>query len=98
VLFHVIWEFSDQSEDAEQRSLNVFARWQPPDGASFQGFYGFADNSGGIAILEVDSAETLARATGPFVSWLRFTATPILPIEVSAAIAGEAIAFRDSVD
>ena len=24
MLFHVIWEFTDQSEDAEERSLSVF--------------------------------------------------------------------------
>ena len=98
MLFHVIWEFSDQSEDSEARSLNVFGKWQPPEGADFQGFFGFADGSGGVAILEVDSAETLARTTAPFVPWLTFTATPILPIEVGAAIAMEAGAFRDSVD
>jgi hypothetical protein len=28
---------------------------------------------------------------------LRFTVTPIVPIEESSAIGGEAIAFRDSV-
>jgi hypothetical protein len=98
MLFHVIWEFSDQSEDAEERSLSVFAQWQPPAGADFQGFYGFADGSGGVAIVEVDSAATLARTTAPFVPWLTFTATPIVPIEEAATIGAEANAFRDSVD
>jgi hypothetical protein len=97
VLFHVIWEFSDQSEDGVRRSLTVFSQWQPPAGAGFQGFYGFADGSGGVAIIEVDSAATLARTTAPWSPWLRFTATPILPIEESSAIGGEAVAFRDSV-
>jgi len=50
-----------------------------------------------VAIIEVDSAETLARTTAPRVPWLRFTVKPILPIESSAAIAGEAVGFRDSV-
>ncbi len=59
MLFHVIWEFTDQSEDAEERSLGVFAEWTPPAGAEFQGFYAFADSSGGVAIIEVDSAATL---------------------------------------
>jgi hypothetical protein len=85
-------------EESERRSLNVFAAWEPPAGADFQGFYGFADGSGGVAILEVDSVETLARTTAPWTPWLRFTTTPILPIEVSSGIATEAIAFRDSVE
>jgi hypothetical protein len=47
-----------------------------------------------LALIEADSAATLARTSAP---WLRFTTTPILPIEESSAIAGEAVAFRDSV-
>ena len=97
MLFHVTWQFTDTSEEAERRSLAVFAQWQPPEGADFQGFYGFADNTGGVAIVEVDSAETLARTTSPWVPWLRFDVRPILPVEVSSQIAGEGIAFRDTV-
>jgi len=97
MLFHVTWEFIDTSEEGNRRSLAVFAKWQPPEGAEFKGFYGFASGGGGVAIIEADSAATLARTTSPWTPWLRFTATPILPIEESSGIAGEAIAFRDSV-
>lgn len=97
MLFHVTWEFVDQSEEAERRSLEVFQVWQAPAGAEFQGFYGFADGSGGVALIEADSAQALARTTAPWAPWLRFEVTPIIPIEESAAIAGEGIAFRDSV-
>jgi hypothetical protein len=97
MLFHVTWEFTDESEDSQQRSLQVFSKWQPPAGAEFKGFYGFADNSGGVAIIEVDSFATLARTTAPFTPWMRFTALPILPIEESAAIGGEAAEFLGSV-
>jgi len=97
MLFHVRWEFVDTTEEGERRSLAVFSGWQPPAGAEFQGFYGFADNSGGVAIIEADSAATLARTTAPWTPWLRFTVTPIVPIEESTAIAEEAVQFRDSV-
>jgi hypothetical protein len=97
VLFHVTWEFIDQSEAGIQRSLTVFSQWQPPAGADFQGFYGFADGTGGVALIEVDSATTLARTTAPWTPWLSFTATPILPIEESSAIGAEGVAFRASV-
>jgi hypothetical protein len=97
VLVHVTWEFIDTSEQGGRRSLAVFSQWQPPAGAEFKGFYGFADGSGGCAIIEVDSEATLARTTAPWTPWLRFRATPILPIEESSAIAGEGVAFRDSV-
>jgi uncharacterized protein DUF3303 len=97
MLFHVMWEFIDQSEDNNRRSLAVFQQWQPPAGADFKGFYGFADGTGGVALIEVDSASTLARTTAPWTPWLRFAVTPIVPIEESAAIGGEAVAFRDSI-
>jgi hypothetical protein len=97
MLFHVMWAFTDQSEEAEKRSLAVFAQWQPPAGAEFKGFYGFVDGTGGVAIIEADSAATIARTTAPWTPWLSFTVTPILPVEEATAIAGEAIEFRDSV-
>jgi hypothetical protein len=97
MLFHVTWEFIETSEDGIRRSLEVFSKWQPPAGAEFKGFYGFADGGGGVALIEADSAATLARTSAPWAPWLRFTTTPIVPIEESSAIAGEAVAFRDSV-
>ena len=97
MLFHVTWQFIDPSEAGERRSLAVFGQWQPPEGAEFQGFYGFADGTGGVAIIEADSVATLAKTTAPWTPWLVFTAKPILPIEESTAIAHEALAFRDSV-
>ena len=97
MLFHVSWTFADSTEEGQRRSLAVFEKWQPPEGADFKGFYGFADGGGGFAIIDADSAETLARTALPWTPWLQFTATPILPIEVSSQIAGEAAAFRDSI-
>jgi hypothetical protein len=97
MLFHVTWEFTDESEEGSRRSLAVFAAWKPPAGVEFKGFYGFADGGGGVALIEADSAAALARTTAPWGPWLRFTSTPILPIEESSAIGQEAVAFRDSV-
>ena len=97
MLFHVTWDFIDTSEEGERRSLEVFSKWQPPAGAEFKGFYQFADSSGGVAIVEVDSAATLTRTTAPWTPWLHFTVTPIVPIEEATTISGEAMRFRDSV-
>ena len=98
MLFHVTWDITDSSEESGGRLLSIFQKWQPPEGADFKGFYGFADHSGGIAIVEVDSAATLARTMAPFTPWLSFSASPIHPIEESVAITGEALAFRDSIE
>ena len=97
MLFHVTWEFTEFTEASEPRHLALFSQCKPPAEADFKSFYNFADNSGGVAILEVDSAATLARATATWRPWLRFTARPIVPVEETIAIRGEAIAFRASV-
>jgi hypothetical protein len=97
MLFHATWEFIDTSDESEREGLAMFGKWQPPPGVDFKGFYGFADGTGGVAIIEADSAEAVARTTAPWTTRLRFRVTPILPIEESNAIAAEAFAFRDSI-
>ena len=99
MLFHVMWEFVDTTEEGQRRSLSVFSGWEPPAGADFsRGFFGFSDGTGGVALVEVDSAATLSRTIDTWTPWLRFTVTPIVPIEEASAIANEAVAFRDSVE
>ena len=97
MLFHVTWDFTETSDEAQRQGQAMLGKWQPPAGAEFKGFYSFADGSGGVAIVEADSAATLARTTAPWTTRLSFTVTPILPIEEASAINAEAIAFRDSV-
>ncbi len=97
MLFHVTWDNIDNSDEAQREGLAMLGKWQPPAGAEFKGFYGFAGGGGGVAIIEADSAATLARTTAPWTTRLSFTVTPILPIEESSAIGAEAIAFRDSL-
>lgn len=97
MLFHVTWEFVNNSEEDIRRNLAFFSEWKPPEGFDFKGFWGYADGSGGAAIVEVDNATTMVRATAPFAPWLRFTTHAIVPVEEAAAIAGEAAAARDSI-
>ena len=97
MLFHVSWQYPNPSEEGQRRSLQVLQKWQPPAGAQFQAFYEFADGSGGFAIVEVDSAATMARTTAPWTPWLHFSVKPIVPQEEAAHINIEAQAFLASV-
>ena len=97
MLFLLTWELIDTSEANAERLLAVFGQWQPAAGAEFKGLYGFADNSGGVGLVEVDSHATLARLTAPFLPWARYTARPLIPIEEVATIAGEATAWLDTI-
>ena len=95
MLFLVTWDFIDTSDEAQARTLELFAKWQPGPGV-FQGFYGYADGTGGVAIVEADTAATLARTVAPWVPYLSFETRPILPVQESAAIGGEALAWRQA--
>ena len=94
MLFHVTWDFIDNSEAGQKRSLQLFSKWQPGPG-QFQAFYGFADGGGGVALIEAGSAADLAKTVAPWTPFLKFTARAILPIRESAEISGAAAAWRD---
>jgi uncharacterized protein DUF3303 len=62
MLFHVTWDFVDPTENSERRHVALFAQWQPPVEADFRAFYINADYNGGMALVDVGCAATLARA------------------------------------
>ena len=43
-------------------TLKLLAAWKPPAGFDMKGWYDYADGSGGIAIVDVPSAEVLLEA------------------------------------
>ena len=96
MLFHVTWDFVDTSEAGQKRTLQLFSKWQPGPGR-FQGFYGFADGGGGVAMIEADSAADLAKTVAPWTPFLKFTTRPLLPIQESAQISTAAAAWRDGI-
>ena len=53
MLFAVIYNGKEETEEAEKRSLNIFKNWTPPSGFEFKSHWAFADNIGGVAIVEV---------------------------------------------
>jgi hypothetical protein len=95
MLFHVSWEFIDNSEAGHKRSLQLFSKWQPGPG-QFQAFCDFADGGGGFALIEASSASDLAKTMAPWTPFLKFTARPILPIQESSEIGVAAAAWRDA--
>ena len=95
MLFLVTWDFIDVSDEAQERVLQLFSKWQPGPG-TFHGFYGYADGNGGCAIIEAADAATLARTISPWTAYLTFETRPILPVQESAAIGGEGLAWRQA--
>jgi hypothetical protein len=95
MLFHISWEFTERSEASQRRALDLFARWQSP--VELREFHGYADGGGGMAIVETDSAATLAQITAPWTPWLRYTVRVLVPVAEVVPLMEEAAAFRGSV-
>jgi hypothetical protein len=95
MLFHVTWTFHNPSEEKQKRTLSLFQKWTPGPG-QFKAFYGFADGTGGVALIEVETSAELAKTLAPWTPDLTFTTQAILPIQESSAIDGEALAWRDA--
>ena len=97
MLFHVMYRYRSADEADDERRLRLFQNWQPPQGFEMQAAYTFADGSGGVNIVETDSATAIAKATTVFAPYLEFDITPIASTEDGVAAFEEAIAFRASV-
>jgi len=94
----VTWEIRPNvTEESEARSLAVFGKWAPSEGATYREFLGRVDNRGGFAVVETDDVSQIAKDTAPFGTWFDFSVYPVLEIADTAAIGAEAVAFLASV-
>jgi hypothetical protein len=85
------------NEALDQRTLKLLAAWKPPAGFDLKGWYDYADGSGGVAIVDVASAEVLLEAVAPWSTFLAFSVKPLVPVETSTPIFQRGVAWRDSL-
>ncbi len=88
---------SGVSYEDTKRNLATFGAWTPPDGFDIQAHYFLADGSGGLAIVETDSAAALLEGVLPFNDVLEFRPVPALDVEEGVAVTQKAWAWRDSL-
>jgi hypothetical protein len=94
----VTWETRPNvTEESTARSLEVFSKWSPSEGATFVEFLGRVDNRGGFAVVETDDVALIAKDTAPFNAWFEFNVYPVLEIADTAAVGAEAVAFLGSI-
>lgn len=95
----VAWEVrANASEEVQSRSLQVFGKWSPAEGTNFVQFVGRVDGRGGFAVVETDDVALIARDMAVFSAFFDMSVYPVLDIQESAQIAGEAVDFRRSAD
>ncbi len=98
MLFAVIYTArGNSSEESEKRSLQLFANWTPPAGFEFKSHYSFADGTGGIAIVDAQSAEAVLEAHAPWGPFFNYRTVPVVDVEASIPIFDKSNAWRDSV-
>ena len=98
MLFAVNYTSGATGDEArDKRTLKLLAAWKPPAGFDMKGWYDYADGSGGVAIIDVSSAEVLMEAVAPWATFFEFSVKPIVSIEKSTPIFGMGVAWRDSV-
>ena len=85
------------TEEAQARSLQVFSKWAPSPGVTFEQFLGRVDSQGGYAVVTADDPQALARDMAIFSAWFEMSVVPVLDIADAAAAGGEAVDFRASI-
>jgi Protein of unknown function (DUF3303) len=97
VKYVVAWESrASASEDVQARSLQVFGKWSPAEGTNFLQFVGRVDGRGGFAVVETEDVALIARDMAVFSAFFDMSVYPVLDIQETARIGGEAVQFRGS--
>ena len=95
----ITWTPRDNiTEESAARSLQVFGKWAPSEGADFKEFLGRVDGQGGFAVVETDDPKLIAKDAATFSAWFDFGVHPVLEIADTAMIDATAVEFLASID
>ncbi len=77
--------------------LTLFTHWKPPAAVVFKAHYSYADGSGGLALVETDSAAAALEVNGAWQPFFEFKMVPIIEVEKAVQIGLGNIQWRESV-
>ena len=86
-----------ENEKAVQRALQLFSKWQPPQGMKIHQFVGRIDSEGGFAVVETDHPTELLNSTNKFAPYNVFQIYPVVDINEWAQQAQDGVEFRESI-
>ena len=94
----VSWENrSNATEESAARSLQVFGKWTPNEGATFKEFLSRVDGRGGYAVVETDDPSLILRDTALFSAFFDFRVDPVLEVADATAIEMETVEHLRSI-
>ena len=82
-------------EQRQERSLQLFTEWTPPDGIDFRAHYLRADGNGGIGIVDADAAAVIGEAVAPFSPFFEYEIVPLMEVEEAVAVLQRAVEWRE---
>jgi len=85
------------TEDTAGRSLKLFANWAPPAGYVFKSHYTNADGTGGLALVEIDSAAAALEVHSAWTPFFEFKTVPLVEIDQAMQIHAKTSGWRNSI-
>lgn len=83
-------------EQAQQRILDVFRKWEPPAGFNIEVFVIRVGDWGGYMLAECDDPVVIHKLSTMLPAFA-FEARPVMPIELAVSSELEVMAWRDSL-
>lgn len=81
-------------EDAQQRVLSVFSKWEMPEALTIHQFLVRVGEFGGYAVVQTDDVAAIHRLTTAFAMF-EFKVEPVMDVMDAVAVEAEAMAWRD---
>jgi len=97
MLFHTTFTYrAGYTEKDAKRVLELWAKWQPPEGMEIKAFHVGVDGRG-FLITEADTAEAIYEGVAPWAGvLLDYDIVPVVEIGKAVEIGQKTIAFRES--
>lgn len=98
MLFAVSYQVrANATEESQSRALRLFTNWTPPEAYTFKAHYANADGTGGLALVETDSAAAALEVHGAWGAFFDFKLVPIVEIDQAVQIGFANVKWRESV-
>jgi hypothetical protein len=98
MLFASVYRFREHLDEADLKRLTqLFTSWTSPKGWEIKAHYAFADGTGGLVMVEGDSAQAMYEAHAPWGPFVEFKTVPLVDIAQSVPIDQKVHAWWDSV-
>lgn len=97
MLFARIYKFKGTTEEGQKRSTQLYTQRSSTGKVPYKIKAHYEHCTGGIVIVETDSAEALIEGTIPWLPYFDFEVIPIVEVEASVRALQRVYRWRDSV-